>query len=391
MTGMTPTTGMTMTARVLALTAMAACMLPSMAAADPPEAWRVYIGTYTRGDSEGIYQVQLDAESGEITLNGLAAETENPSFLALHPELPVVYAVGEMAAGGTVSAFAVDAETGALSPINAQSSEGPGPCHVAVSPDGTLVAVANYSGGNIALFPLQDGGGLEPATAVMQHEGASVHARQQQPHAHAVIFDHGGQHLFAADLGIDKLMSYRVAGTSLEPNEPPHADLAPGAGPRHFVFHPSGRFAYAVNELDNTVTAFAYDAESGALETLHSIGTLPDGFEESNTTAEIRMHPSGRFLYASNRGHDSIAAFAIDGDTGRLEALGQTSTQGSTPRNFNLDPDGKWLLAANQNSNSIVVFAVDPDAGTLTPAGHSLEVPAPVCVLFVPEGHAAAR
>ena len=377
--------------RALVLSLMTVSLAVPVAVADTPETWRVYIGTYTRGDSEGIYQLELNAETGELTSHGLAAATENPSFLALHPELPAVYAVGQTDAGGTVSAFAVEPASGALSPINAQSSEGPGPCHVAVSPDGALVAVANYSGGNIALLPVREDGGLEAATSVMQHEGSSVHPRQQAPHAHAVIFDAPGRHLFAADLGIDKMMSYEVEGNALVPNEPPHAELAPGAGPRHFVFHPSGRFAYAVNELDNTVTAFAYDADNGALEAIHTIGTLPDDFDESNTTAEIRVHPTGRFLYASNRGHDSIAAFAIDEDTGRLEALGQTSTQGETPRNFNLDPTGTWLLAANQATDSVVVFAIDPEQGTLTPTGQVLEVPMPVCVLFVPVGHPAAE
>lgn len=367
--------------------AVLALLLAAVPATAAP--WRVYIGTYTGGDSEGIYRLALDPETGALTSHGLAAGTENPSFLALHPELPVLYAVGEMAAGGTVSAFAIDPGTGALTLINAQSSEGRGPCHVAVSPDGALVALANYSGGNIAAYPVNDDGSLEPASSVMQHEGSSVHPRQQAPHAHSVIFDANGRHLFAADLGIDKMMSYRVEGAELAPNDPPYAGLVPGAGPRHFVFHPSGDFAYAVNELDNTVTAFHYDAGTGTLETIHSVGTLPDDFDGQNTTAEIRVHPSGRFLYASNRGHDSIAVFSIDTGSGRLEALGQTATEGQTPRNFNLDPTGKWLLAANQATNSVVVFAIDPDAGTLEPNGQVLEVPTPVCVVFVPHGHAA--
>lgn len=367
------------------------------AAADttaPDAVWRVYIGTYTGGASEGIYQLELDASNGAVTVTGLAAATENPSFLALHPALPTLYAVGEMGGGGVVSAFAVDAMSGALEIQNAQSSEGAGPCHVAVSPNGAYVAVANYSGGNVALMPIEADGTLAPAISVMQHEGASVHPqRQQRPHAHAVIFDPEGRHLFVADLGIDRLMAYRVDAVSggLEPNEPAYAALAPGAGPRHFAFHPSGDFAYSVNELDNTVTAFAYDSSTGTLETLQSITTLPEGFEEPNTTAEIRVHPSGRFLYASNRGHDSIAAFSIDPESGRLEALGQTSTGGQMPRNFNLDPEGQWLLAANQRTDNVVVFAIDADSGSLTPTGQEVTVPAPVCVVFVPQEHPAAQ
>ena len=374
----------------IAMMAMTSHLVQPEATAQP-DSWRVYIGTYTRGESEGIYRLELNSETGALVTQGVVAETENPSFLALHPTLPVVYAVGEMSEGGAVSAFAVDAESGALSLLNAQSSEGPGPCHVAVSPDGTLVAVANYSGGNVALFPVNDDGSLAPATSVMQHEGSSVHQRQQNPHAHSVNFSPDGRYLFAADLGIDKMMIYRVEGDALSPNEPPHAELAPGAGPRHFAFHPNGAFAYAVNELDNTVTAFSYDTENGALETIQSVGTLPDDFDESNTTAEIRVHPSGRFLYASNRGHDSIAVFSVDAESGRLSPLGQTSTQGQTPRNFNLDPSGQWLLAANQASGSVVVFAIDAETGALTPSGHSLEAPTPVCVLFVPAGHPAAE
>jgi len=346
----------------------------------------VYIGTYTQGASEGIYRFSLDLESGEATEPVLATEAVNPSFLALHPMLPVIYAVGEIPGqGGTVSAFRIDGETGDLHLLNQQSSEGGGPCHVAVAPSGRHVAVANYGGGSVTLLPVAEDGSLEAASATAQHEGSSVHQRQQAPHAHSVVFDPAGAFLFAADLGIDKIMSYRYddAGGALPLNDPPSAALSPGAGPRHFTFHPNGRFAYAVNELDNTVTAFAYDAEEGTLETLHSIGTLPDNFTEPNTTAEIRVHPGGRFLYASNRGHDSIARFALNPANGRLTARGHVSTRGETPRNFNLDPTGAYLLAANQRTDNVVLFRVDPETGAPEPTGQELEIPAPVCVLFV--------
>ncbi len=353
--------------------------------------WWVYIGTYTGGDSEGIYLLHFDAESGLLEKKGLACAVENPSFLALHPSKPLLYAVGQMRdadgqVGGAVSAIAINPGDGRLVLLNTQSSVGRGPCHVAVDPSGRHVAVANYSGGSVAVLPILEDGRLGEAACHIQHEGSSVHPqRQQGPFAHSVTFDAAGRFLFAADLGADKIFVYRFDAERgvLEPNDPPSATLAPGAGPRHFAFHPTGRFAFTVNELDNTVTAFSYDATMGRLDTLQSIGTLPEDFAEQNTTAEIRVNHSGRFLYASNRGHDSIAAFAIDQETGRLTALGQTPTGGRTPRNFNLDPSGRFLIAANQATNNVVVFRIDQDNGTLEAAGQEVAVPTPVCVLFV--------
>jgi 6-phosphogluconolactonase len=368
--------------------------VPAMAAlednAGQPAEWRVYIGTYTGGKSEGIYQLRLNATTGEIENKGLAVAVDNPSFLALHPSKPVIYSVGQVAGSdgvrkGMVCAFAIQPGNGTLTPLNRQSTVGEGPCHVAVDRAGRHVLVANYSSGSVAALPLDTDGRILEASSFIQHEGSSVHPRrQQQAYAHAVTLDAAGRFVFAADLGIDKIMIYRFDDTKgiLEPNDPPCAKLAPGAGPRHFSFHPTGRFAFAVNELDNTVTAFNYDSDKGRLETIQTIGTLPEDFKNENTTAEIRVHPSGRFLYASNRGHDSIACFAVDLETGRMTSLGQTSTQGKEPRNFNLTPDGRFLLAANQNSNSVVVFRIDPDHGTLEVTGHQVEVPTPVCVLF---------
>ncbi len=363
-------------------------------AADLPESWRIYIGTYTRGDSEGIYQLSLDAERGAIEAKGIAAKTENPSFLALHPHKAVLYAAGEMSDGGTVSSFAVDPESGVLAPINAESSGGSGPCHLSVAPSGQHVAVANYGAGSISLLPISEAGALSTATATIQHSGSSVNAkRQQAPHAHSVNFDPAGRFLFAADLGIDKMMIYRygMADGSLAANDPAFVGLAPGAGPRHFSFHPSGTYAYAINELDSTVTVFGYDATAGRLDVVQTLGTLPVDFEGANTTAEIRVHPSGNYVYASNRGHDSIAVFRVDPATGRLSAIGHTSTEGKTPRNFNLDPAGRFLVAANQNSDTVVVLAIDPSDGTLRSTGHHIALPMPVCVTFVPADHPAAN
>jgi 6-phosphogluconolactonase len=345
----------------------------------------VYIGTYTGGASEGIYLLQFDADSGALTLEGLAAETENPSFLAVHPHKPFIYAAGESGAGdeipgGAVSAFAIQPDTGLLTLLNRQASQGGGACHVSVSPSGAHVAVANYGSGGIALLPVNDDGSLAPASAFHQHEGSSVNPKRQEgPHAHSVNFDAAGRFLFAADLGTDSIQvyAYDAAAGTLTPAG--SATLAPGAGPRHFVFHPSGKFAWVVNEMGNTITAFAY--ADGALTEVQTVPTLPADFEGESSTAEIRVHPSGRFLYASNRGHDSIAAFAIDEATGLLTPLCHTPTGGKTPRNFALNPTGQWLLAANQESDSVVVFRVKDD-GRLEANGDQVEVPAPVCVLF---------
>ena len=351
------------------------------------EVQRVYFGTYTNGASQGIYVADFDSSSGAISNLRVAAKTENPSFLAKHPALPVIYAVGEMVKepdgdGGTVSAFRME-ESGELTLINRASSVGAGPCHVAVAPSGKHVAVANYGGGSVALLPIDDTGTLGKASAFIQHEGSSVNKdRQGEPHAHSVTFDASGKFLIVADLGIDKLAIYKydAAVGSLTAADP--AVLKPGAGPRHTKFHPTLPVLYTVNELGNSVTVFLFDAASGATKELQTISTLPSDSKGTNTTAEIRVHPSGRYVYASNRGHDSIAVFAVDEQSGELSATGQTPTGGRTPRNFNVDPGGKYLLAANQNSDSVVTFAVDGKTGALKQVGEPLSVPMPVCVFF---------
>lgn len=347
----------------------------------------VYFGTYTSGASQGIYVADFDPSSGAVSNLRVAAATENPSFLAKHPVLPVLYAVGEMVKqpdgdGGTVSAFRME-ESGELTLINRASSVGAGPCHVAVAPSGKHVAVANYGGGSVALLPIDEKGALGKASAFIQHEGSSVNKdRQGEPHAHSVTFDPSGKFLIVADLGIDKLMIYKYDATagSLTATEP--AVLKAGAGPRHTKFHPTLPVLYSVNELGNSVTVFSFDAGSGATKELETIGALPSDFKGNSTTAEIRVHPSGRFVYASNRGHDSIAVFAVDDKSGKLSAKGQTPTAGRTPRNFNVDPSGKYLLAANQDSDSVVTFAIDAKTGALKQVGEPLNVPMPVCVFF---------
>jgi 6-phosphogluconolactonase len=348
---------------------------------------RVYIGTYTRGASKGIYLAQLDTATGKLDTPVLAAEAKNPSFLAIHPNRRFLYAVGELGnfegkPAGAVGAFAFE-ESGKLRPLNQQSSGGAGPCHLVVDPSGRNVLVANYSGGSVACLPIRDDGSLGPATSFIQHEGSSVDPRRQKgPHAHSINLDAAGRFAFVPDLGLDKVLIYRLdaAAGKLAPNAPPFARLDPGAGPRHFAFHPNGRYAYVINEMASTVTAFSYDAARGALKPLQTVSTLPGGFEGNNTTAEVVVHPSGRFLYGSNRGHDSIAVFSIDPATGKLAPLGHTSTRGRTPRNFNLDPTGTWLLAANQSTDNVAVFRVDARTGKLRPTGQSVTVGAPVCI-----------
>jgi 6-phosphogluconolactonase len=354
----------------------------------------VYFGTYTNEKSKGIYVSRLDPSTGTLSPPELAAESRNPSFLAVHPSGDFLYAVGEISdfggkPGGSVSAFAVQRATGSLKALNAQSSGGPGPAHLVTDKAGRNVLVANYGGGSVAVLPIDKDGTLKPASAFIQHTGSSVNPdRQKAPHAHSINLDPGNRFAYVADLGIDKVMIYRFnpADGSLAPNDPPSVSLEPGAGPRHFAFHPQGRFAYVINEIHCTITAFTADPTGGGLKAMQTISTLPAGraVEKGFSTAEVQVHPSGKFLYGSNRGHDSIAVFAIDEKTGQLTLVQHESTGGSTPRGFGIDPTGSYLLAGNQRSDSVVAFRIDPKTGRLTPTGQTLTIGSPVCVKFVP-------
>jgi 6-phosphogluconolactonase len=377
--------------------AVASVIAPATA---PAQGWKakgagtmwVYVGTYTQRGSQGIYLAHLDVATGRLESAGLAGKVVNPSFLAIHPSRRFLYAIGEVGQfaggkGGAVSALAIDPGSGKLTLLNQRSSRGAGPCHVVVDRSGKFVLVANYSGGSVACLPIGADGTLGEATSFVQHQGSSVDPqRQEGPHAHSINLDAANRFAFVADLGLDKILIYRFDATRglLAPNDPPWAKVAPGAGPRHFAFHPSGRYAYVINEMGSTVTAFGYDAGRGALETIGTVSTLPEGFSGSSTTAEVQVHPSGKFLYGSNRGHDSIAGFAIDSNTGRLSPIGRTPTQGKTPRNFGIDPTGRWLLAANQDSDSVIGFQIDAQTGRLSPTGQAIQVPMPVCVKFMP-------
>jgi 6-phosphogluconolactonase len=344
----------------------------------------VYIGTYTRETSKGIYAFRFDAASGKLTPLGLAAEIKNPSFVAIHPNQRFLYAVGE-SEGGSVTAYSIDRQSGKLTALNTVSAKGGGPCHVNLDSTGSSLAVANYGTGSVTMYPVQADGRLGEASGFDQHKGSSADPRRQQgPHAHSVDFSPDNRFLMSSDLGLDQVLIYKFdpKKSSMTANDPPFGRVKPGSGPRHFAFHPSARFAYVINEIASTVTAFAYDAARGALTELQTLSTLPQGFSESNSTAELEMHPSGKFLYGSNRGHNSIAVFAIDQQKGSLTLVDNVSTQGEVPRNFAIDPSGKFLFAANQQTDNIVLFRIDGETGKLSPTGESVEVDAPVCIRF---------
>jgi 6-phosphogluconolactonase len=350
-----------------------------------------YFGTYTNnGNSKGIYCYRFDLASGKLTSVGVTEGIKNPSFVAIHPTGKYLYAVSEVAdadgkPGGAVSAFALNRKTGQLTPLNHQSSEGAGPCHVNVDKTGRCALVANFGSGSVASLPIKQDGSLEKAASAIQHEGSSVHpTRQKSPHAHSFNLSPDNRFAFAADLGIDKIMIYKLdpAKATLTPNDPAFGKVPAGSGPRHFSFHPSGRFAYVCDEITSAVTAFAYDANKGALTEIQTISTLP-AEDEKNSTAEIQVHPSGKFVYCSNRGHDSLAIFTIDEKTGKLTAAGHQKTLGRTPRNFGIDPTGAYIVACNQGTDNVAVFKVDPTSGKLTQVGEPISIPTPVCVKFI--------
>jgi len=349
---------------------------------------RIYVGTYTGSGSEGIYLAEYAPESQDLVLKGVVAKTENPSFLAQHPTLPVLYAVGESGGSeaqpeGTVSAFRMEAD-GALTPINQASSGGVHPCHLAVAPDGKHLAVANYTSGSVALFPIKDDGSLVEASYISQHAGSSVNTdRQAGPHAHSVDFDPSGKYLFSADLGLDKLFVYRYlsAASKLEIVGSPTPIEPAGSGPRHVALHPDGRNVFVVNELSNTATRLQWSEKDETLRPVQTISTVPADFTGTSHCAEILAHPGGALIVASNRGHDSLALLVRDTESGDWKLSGTIPTGGKTPRHFTFSPKGDFVLAANQETGNITHFVVEGE--TLRATGKMLEVPKPVCVLFV--------
>jgi 6-phosphogluconolactonase len=357
-----------------------------------PQELLLYVGTYTSGKSEGIYLYRMDLSTGELSHVSTARGVVNPSFLAIDRHRRNLYAVNEVTEfsgqpSGAVSAFSINQKTGDLTLLNQQPSRGGAPCYLWIDKTGRFVLLANYVGGNAAVLPVERDGTLGMATDVAQHRGASVNPeRQEGPHTHCIVLDRSNRYAFAADLGIDRIMIYRFDAKrgKLIPGKEPSIALKPGAGPRHFTFHPNDLYAYVINELDSTLTAFSYDAERGTLSAMQTVPTLPDSFSGLNYCADVHVSPSGKFLYGSNRGHDSIVVFAIDARTGMLRYVQNQPTGGKFPRNFVIDPTGTWLLVANQHSDTIVTFRISSSGGSLTPTGHLAEVPSPVCLKLIP-------
>ncbi len=366
----------------LALLLAAAAFAVPLPAADV----YVYFGTHSRGPGIGFSVAHFDTDTGALTQPRFLTEAVEPAYFVIHPDGRHLYTCNSGSPGG-VSAYEIDRATGQLTLLNKEPSGGGDASYVCLDQTGRFVLVANYEGGNIAVFALQSDGRIGGRTAFAQHTGSSVDPkRQTHAYAHSIIVDPTNRFALVADLGLDRLFVYRFdeKNGSLRPNDPPFATVRPGSGPRHVKFHPNGRWVYLINEMGCTVTAFNWDSDHGALTEFQTISTLPADFKGASTCAEIKVHPNGRFLYGSNRGHDSLAVFAIDSTTGRLAPLEYVSTRGKIPRNFTFDPTGRWILCTNHGSDNAVVFRVDATTGRLTPTGQPVSVPSPFCERFLP-------
>jgi 6-phosphogluconolactonase len=347
----------------------------------------LYVGTYTSSNSEGIYMYSMSPLTGALTLKS-SVKSVNPSFVVVNPGR-FLYAVNEVPdldgkRTGGVSAFAIDPFKQKLTFINQQPSEGADPCHLSFDRQRKNLLVANYTSGTVATLPIQPDGSLGPTRDVKQHEGSGPREQQKGPHAHCIKLDRANRFAFAADLGSDKVLIYRFNPISgkLEPGPQASATLHAGAGPRHLTFHPNGKYLYVINELDSSLTTFKYDAARGTLSAFETVSTLPRDFTGTSYCADIHVSKSGRFLYGSNRGHNSIVVFAIDPHTARLSLVEHVSTEGKWPRNFVIDPTGRFLLVANQHTDNVVVFRIDAQTGRLTPTGNGAQIPVPVCLQF---------
>jgi len=341
----------------------------------------VFIGS----GKKNIEAFRFNLESGALTKIGLAAEIQHPSFLSISPNHKFLYAISEGGSEATssISAYALDAAAGKLTFLNKQPAGGAGPCYVEVDPSGKTALIANYGSGSFAAFPLGENGEVQPISAFIQDQGSSVNrARQQGPHGHCLVAGPGGHFVFGCDLGLDKVMIFKFSPDKgkLVANEPAFAQLKPGAGPRHIAFHPDAKWAYVINEMGSTITAFGFDGSAGTLGEIQTISTLPEGFSGQSTCAEVAVHPLGKFVYGSNRGDDSIAVFACDAASGRLTFIERVPTGGKTPRQFEIDPTGRYLLAGNQDSNTVAVFRIDTATGRLQPTGSKVESDNPMCV-----------
>ena len=347
-----------------------------------------YIGTYTHTTSEGIYLYEVDLSTGALRFLNVSPAGEHPSYLAFHPNGRTLYAVNETTeyggrASGAVSAYAIDGQTGALTTLNRQASEGTSPCYLSVDATGQFLLVANYHSGSIAVLRVQPDGQLLPASDFIQFRPTEEESqRQKAPLGHCIITDPTNRFVLACDAGLDRLMIYQLdlARGRLIPSEQPTTQLRDGSAPRHVTIHPDRRHVYAIGESSSTMFAFAWDEARGRLAEMQAISTLPEGFRGRNYCADLHVHPSGRFLYGSNRGHNSIVIYAIHEDTGKLTLVGHESTQGQTPRNLALDPTGQYLFAANQHSDTVVSYRIDLQTGRTAPTGHVLSLPMPVCL-----------
>jgi 6-phosphogluconolactonase len=364
--------------------------ISSLSAEAAPKGLWLYVGAYTSDRNKGITAVRFDPGSGELSAMKLAAETPNPTFLELHPSGKYLYAVNEISnyegqRAGSVTAFSVKRESGELTLLNRLTTKGPGPCHIGLDRNGKMAMVANYGGGSVASYAVEGNGSLKGPVSFIQHEGKGPNTkRQERAHAHSINAAPGNRFAVACDLGTDEIRVYAMDPKAATLKQHSVTKAAPGSGPRHFAFHPNGRYGYAVNELLSTVTVYTWDRKAGTLSDVQTISTLPEDFKGSTTTAEVRVHPTGRFLYASNRGHDSIAVFSVDPISGRLVAVEQVSVQGRTPRNFHIEATGRWLIAANQQTNNLIVFEVDMATGRLRTTGKGIVVGAPVCLRTLP-------
>jgi 6-phosphogluconolactonase len=365
-------------------------MSPLRAATVASGEYLLYVGTYTGPKSKGIQEYRFTPSKGTLEAVGPAAEVRNPSFLALSPDRKYLYAVSELGNKGpeksSVSSYAIDRKTGSLQFLNKVASGGGGACHLVIDKTQKMLLVANYNTGSVASFRVKADGSLTEMMGFVQHSGSSTNPdRQKGPHAHAVVLSADNRFVFVPDLGTDEIKTYRIDPPTAKFDEKQVASvkLKAGSGPRHFVLHPNNKFAYGLNEMGSSVTTFSYDASQGSLATLQTVSTLPEDFSGTDNSAEIELDKAGKFLYASNRGNDSVTVFSVDRQKGTLTKLQVEPTQGKTPRNFAIDPTGKFLLVANQDSDTIVVFKIDAKSGQLTPTGTSVSAPAPVCLQFV--------
>ena len=349
----------------------------------------LYVGTYTSGKSEGIYVYRMDRATGKL-MRFSSIKSVNPSFLTIDKQKRYLYAVNEVGEyagkpGGAVSAFAIDPASGNLRLLNEQATQGADPCYLGIDTRRRVLLVANYTGGSVSVLSVRADGTLEKVTDLQQHVGSSIKEQQKGPHAHCVIFDPHERFVLTADLGIDKVMIYQLDRKTwkLNPAKQEFVELAKGAGPRHLALHPSGDYLYVINELDSTMTSFKYDERYGALTLIETVSTLPADFTGTSYCADVHVSASGKFLYGSNRGHNSIVVFEIDPQTGKLKLIEHVSTEGDWPRNFTIDPTGAFLLVANQRSDNVVTFNIDKGTGRLTPTGNNEQIPSPVCLKFL--------